>query len=117
ATMLGLRDKTRVSKHLSNLIELGVIERRLTGRDSIFILGEWYRPPGWDISKEFYYLDNCFGVENSHPPKQGKSELAQNANSELHPAPTQNWLNKPNSNREENRETNTVNGRGSPVTK
>jgi hypothetical protein len=115
AEMLGLRDTTRVSKHLSYLVELGVVKRLRTGRENIFVLGEWYQPPGWQVSKEYYYLDNCFGVDNSGPPGPSKSDLAQKAKSDLHPAPTQSWPKEPSSNREENKETNTVNGNHSPV--
>jgi len=99
---------TRVSKHLAYLDKLGVIQRIKTGRESIFVLGEWFRPPGWQVSKEFYYLENCFGIDQPAFPHDPNSDLAQKANSELQAAPTPTWPEKPNSNREANREVNTV---------
>lgn len=104
AEMLGLKDITRVSKQLSYLVETGVVRRIRTGRETIFLLGEWYQPPGWDVSKEYYYLENCFGMGQPGD----NSDLAQKAKSELQLKPSLTWLKKPSSNREGNREKNTV---------
>ena len=100
ASRLGLKDITRVSKHLTLLEKDGVITRIRTGRESIFVLGEWHRPRGWDVSKEFYYLENRFGQATYGR----KSDLAQKAKSDLQRAATQTWLKKPSSNKEENEE-------------
>jgi len=117
--LLGLTDPTRVSKHLSALAEEGIIQRIKTGRESIFILGEWHRPPGWDVSKEFYYLENRFGVGDSAEPGKtdtksaepvDKSDLAKKAKSDLGIFAGQTWRKKPRNNIEGNRESNnTVN--------
>src|SRR5215211_3253220 len=105
ASLLHLNDLTRVSKQLTKLEKYGVIKRIRTGRQNIYVLGEWY-----DYSEvkngskrlEWFYLEQKFGVS--------KSDLAQKAKSELHPDAGQTWLKKPNINIEENREKNTVNG-------
>jgi len=105
ASLLHLNDLTRVSKQLTKLEKYGVIKRIRTGRQNIYVLGEWYDySEVKDGSKrlEWFYLEQKFGVSTS--------DLAQKAKSELHPDAGQTWLKKPNINREENREKNTVNG-------
>jgi hypothetical protein len=105
ASLLQLHDQTRVSKQLTKLENYGVVKRIRTGRQNIYVLGEWYDySEGKDGSKrlEWFYLEQKFGVS--------KSELAQKATSELHPHAGQTWPKEPNINIEENREENTVNG-------
>jgi hypothetical protein len=105
ASLLHLNDLTRVSKQLTKLEKYGVIKRIRTGRQNIYVLGEWYDySEGKDGSKrlEWFYLEQKFGVS--------KSDLAQKAKSELHPQTGQTWPKEPNINIEENREKNTVNG-------
>jgi hypothetical protein len=105
ASLLHLNDLTRVSKQLTKLENYGVIKRIRTGRQNIYVLGEWYDySEVKDGSKrlEWFYLEQKFGVSTS--------DLAQKAKSELHPDAGQTWLKKPNINIEENREENTVNG-------
>jgi hypothetical protein len=105
ASLLQLKDLTRVSKQLTKLEKYGVVKRIRTGRQNIYILGEWYDySEVKDGSKrlEWFYLEQKFGVS--------KSDLAQKAKSELHPQTGQTWPKEPNINIEENREKNTVNG-------
>ena len=105
ASLLHLNDQTRVSKQLTKLEQYGVIKRIRTGRQNIYVLGEWYDySEVKDGSKrlEWFYLEQKFGVS--------KSDLAQKAKSELHPHAGQTWPKEPNINIEENREKNTVNG-------
>jgi hypothetical protein len=105
ASLLQLHDQTRVSKQLTKLENYGVVKRIRTGRQNIYILGEWYDfSEGKDGSKrlEWFYLEQKFGVS--------KSDLAQKAKSEMHPHAGQTWPKEPNINIEENREENTVNG-------
>jgi hypothetical protein len=105
ASLLHLNDLTRVSKQLTKLEKYGVIKRIRTGRQNIYVLGEWYDySEVKDGSKrlEWFYLEQKFGVSTS--------DLAQKAKSELHPDAGQTWLKKPNINIEENKEKNTVNG-------
>jgi hypothetical protein len=103
--LLHLNDLTRVSKQLTKLERYGVVKRIRTGRQNIYVLGEWYDySEAKDGSKrlEWFYLEQKFGVS--------KSDLAQKAKSELHPHAGQTWPKEPNINIEENREKNTVNG-------
>jgi hypothetical protein len=105
ASLLHLNDLTRVSKQLTKLETYGVIKRIRTGRQNIYVLGEWYDySEAKDGSKrlEWFYLEQKFGVSTS--------DLAHKAKSELHPQTGQTWPKEPNSNIEENREKNTVNG-------
>jgi hypothetical protein len=105
ASLLHLNDLTRVSKQLTKLENYGVVKRIRTGRQNIYVLGEWYDySEGKDGSKrlEWFYLEQKFGVS--------KSDLAQKAKSDLHPQTSQTWSKEPNINIEENREKNTVNG-------
>ena len=105
ASLLHLHDLTRVSKQLTKLEKYGVIKRIRTGRQNIYVLGEWYDySEAKDGSKrlEWFYLEQKFGVSTS--------ELAQKAKSELHLQTGQTWPNEPNINIKENREKNTVNG-------
>jgi hypothetical protein len=105
ASLLHLNDLTRVSKQLTKLERYGVVKRIRTGRQNIYVLGEWYDySEAQDGSKrlEWFYLEQKFGVS--------KSDLAQKAKSELHPHAGQTWPKEPDINIEENREKNTVNG-------
>jgi hypothetical protein len=105
ASLLQLHDQTRVSKQLTKLENYGVVKRIRTGRQNIYVLGEWYDfSKGKDGSKrlEWFYLEQKFGVSTS--------DLAQKAKSELHPHAGQTWPKEPDINREENKEKNTVNG-------
>jgi len=105
ASLLHLHDLTRVSKQLTKLERYGVVKRIRTGRQNIYVLGEWYDySEAQDGSKrlEWFYLEQKFGVSTS--------DLAQKAKSELHPQTGQTWPKEPNINIEENREKNTVNG-------
>jgi hypothetical protein len=105
ASLLQLKDLTRVSKQLTKLERYGVVKRIRTGRQNIYVLGEWYDySEGKDGSKrlEWFYLEQKFGVSTS--------DLAHKAKSELHPQTGQTWPKEPNINIEENREKNAVNG-------
>ena len=74
ASLLHLNDLTRVSKQLTKLERYGVIKRIRTGRQNIYILGEWHDYSEMkDGSKrlEWFYLEQKFGVS--------RSDLAQKA--------------------------------------
>jgi hypothetical protein len=105
AKQLGLKDVTRVSKLLTKLEDYGVIKRIRTGRQNIYVLGEWFDySEAKDGSKrlEWFYLEQKFSVNKSDLAKTAKSDLAKNTG--------QTWPKEPNNNIEENREKNTVNG-------
>jgi len=118
ASKLGLKDETRVSKHLTALQESGVIQLMRTGRENIFILGEWV-----DISeqqdkskrKEWFYIERVFGAPTSDVAKNTTSDVQEELEVPKTPhlkgslEPHQRWRDEPHSNREDNREF-TVNG-------
>lgn len=64
ADKLGISKENKISPHLTSLEKQGLIKRERTGRETIFILGEWI-----DISlqgdkskrKEWFYLEQQFG--------------------------------------------------------
>lgn len=105
ASLLKLKDVTRVSKQLTKLENYGVIKRIRTGRQNICVLGEWYDySEAKDGSKrlEWFYLEQKFGIS--------KPDLAQKAKSELHPDTGQTLPKEPSNNIEDNKKENTVNG-------
>jgi len=66
----------QVSLHLSKLEEEGVLKRIRTGRQSIFVLGEWLDVYGDGAYRglEWFYLDGKYGVSKSDVAKQQRSE-------------------------------------------
>lgn len=72
AAKVGLKGENSVTKLLARLEKAGVIRRKRTGRQTIFVLGEWI-----DISEnksgirrlEWFYLDQKFGVDESVLPE------------------------------------------------
>ena len=67
----------QVSLHLSKLEQEGVLQRIRTGRQSIFVLGEWIDVYGDGSYKglEWFYLDGKYGVSKSDVAKQQTSEI------------------------------------------
>lgn len=105
AKQLGLKDVTRVSKLLTKLEDYGVIKRIRTGRQNIYVLGEWFDySEAKDGSKrlEWFYLEQKFGVSKPDLAKTAKPDLAKSAGQTL--------PKEPNNNIEDNRKDNTVNG-------
>jgi hypothetical protein len=108
AQKLGLQDETRVSKHLKKLEDLKLILRTRTGRETIFVVGEWI-----DISeerdgsakKEWFYYERVFGKQKPHDSsnetrkggdeESPSSDVAQNATSEMQNTPHQRWPEAP----------------------
>jgi hypothetical protein len=102
AKKLRLQDETRVSKHLKKLEDLKLIQRTRTGRETIFVVGEWI-----DISeehdgsakKEWFYYERVFGKQksqgSSNETRKGSdeepplSDVAQNATSDMQKSPHQ----------------------------
>jgi hypothetical protein len=121
AKKLRLQDETRVSKHLKKLEDLKLIQRTRTGRETIFVVGEWV-----DISeerdgstkKEWFYYERVFGKQkpqdSSNETRKGSdeesptSDVAQNATSDVHKTPHQTrpesphqmWRQEPRSNKQ-----------------
>ena len=75
ASLLHLKDLTRVSKQLTKLEKYGVIKRIRTGRQNIYVLGEWYDySEAKDGSKrlEWFYVEQKFGVSKSDLAKRAR---------------------------------------------
>jgi hypothetical protein len=129
AHKLHLQDETRVSKHLKKLEDLKLIQRTRTGRETIFVVGEWI-----DISeerdgsakKEWFYYERVFGKQkgSSNETRKGggeespSSDVAQNATSDVQKTPHQRrpesphqmWRDEPrNNNQREIHNLNNVN--------
>ena len=76
ATALGI-GPSQVSLHLSKLKEWAVIEPIQTGRQSIFVLGEWLDVNGDGSYRgiEWFYLDRRFGISKSDVIKMQTSAV------------------------------------------
>jgi len=98
-------DPDNISRHLSKLEERKVIRRRRTGRQNIYVLGEWMNVNGDSAYKlEWFYLEGRFGVSKTDLTDSVRSELSETADQNRPPAS--------DNNREVNREENTVNANG-----
>lgn len=107
AEKLGLPHPSRVSAHLKALEDLKVIERFRTGRQTIFILGEWHNiaEEGKEPKpREWFYLDRVFGPEISDVYKNQTSDVPNSAHqmSTSEPRQTSTKSRHPLSNREDN---------------
>lgn len=109
--------ENQISLHLKTLEDSGFIKRIRTGRQSIFVLGEWI-----DVNKdgsyrgvEWYYLEGKFGIGKSDVQKPPKSEnrksrdqtSAKNGSQTSASNPNQTSAESGDNNREDNREENT----------
>lgn len=137
AQALYIQNESEVSRMLTGLEKKGIIKRMRTGRQSIYILGEWIDVLGDGSYKgvEWFYFDGVFGLSkedikkgvkidvgefptsdvgnSQHQPKTstigGKSSLQSSTkNSRQRRAKTT------HNNREENREENTITGTYTP---
>jgi DNA-binding transcriptional ArsR family regulator len=96
-------DPDNISRHLSKLEERKVIKRRRTGRQNIYVLGEWVDVNGNGSYKlEWFYLDGRYGVSKTDLTDSVRSDLSETSG-QIRPPASDN-------NREINREGNTVNG-------
>jgi hypothetical protein len=90
-----------ISRHLSMLESKGVIRRRRTGRQNIYVLGEWVDVKGDNsYGVEWFYMEGVFGVSKSDLMTSVRSEVTETSDQSRWPAT--------DSNKEEKREKNTV---------
>lgn len=67
-----------ISRHLSKLQDRGVIKRILTGRQSVFVLGEWIDVNGDGSYKvEWFYMEGIFGLSKPDLTLSVRSDLTQ----------------------------------------
>jgi hypothetical protein len=90
-----------ISRHLSTLESKGVIRRRRTGRQNIYVLGEWVDVKGdHSYGVEWFYMEGVFGVS--------KSDLMSSVSSEMTSASDQRRWRATDSNRKEHTENKPV---------
>lgn len=104
-------DPDNISRHLTSLEAHGVIKIRRTGRQNIYILGEWVDVHGNGTYKlEWFYLEGVFGISKSDLSESVMSEKVNPSGQNQLKASGQNQLKASDNNIEENKEINTVNG-------
>ena len=100
-----------ISRHLSGLEKRGLIVRQRTGRQSVFVLGEWIDVKGdGSYAVEWFYLEGQYGISKQDLTQSVRSEVT--ATSDLNrPRPSgQSRRLASDNNRQENRAEKTVNG-------
>ena len=98
--------RQNTSTILTSLEEKGIIKRIRTGRQSIYVLGEWIDVKGDGSYKlEWFYLDGEFGISKADVAKR-RQQMSDKKPSLM----SQKDDNLNISNKELNREENTVNG-------
>ncbi len=75
ADMLGI-DMDNITKHTKKLDEEGIIKIRRTGRQNVYILGEWcdVYDNGSYREVEWFYMDGKFGIEKPNGPESDSSD-------------------------------------------
>jgi hypothetical protein len=105
---VGLRGENSVTKVLRKLEDAGVIKRIRTGRQTIFLLGEWVdysEKKDGSLRLEWFYLEQKFGVDRPDQSKVDWSDQSAAARTD------QSKSDRSNTNRKRpNREENSVNG-------
>jgi DNA-binding transcriptional ArsR family regulator len=90
-----------ISRHLSMLEAKGVIRRVRTGRQNIYVLGEWVDVKGdSSYGVEWFYMEGVCGVSKSDLMASVRSDLTGTSDQSRRPAS--------DNNRKENTEENTV---------
>ena len=100
-----------ISRHLSALEEKGIIQRVRTGRQNIYVLGEWLdvRNDG-SYRVEWFYMEGIFGVSKSDLMESVRSDLTISSDQTCRSASDQTRRKASDNNIKENKEENTVNG-------
>jgi len=90
-----------ISRHLTSMVRKGILERQRTGRQSIYVLGEWVDVKGdGSYRLEWFYVDGLFGLS--------KADLTKSSDPTRRSATGQTLRRAADSNREGNREEKTV---------
>ena len=100
-----------ITRHLSSLVKKGMIKRVSTGRQNIYVLGEWVDVFGDGSYKlEWFYLEGKFGISKSDLSLSVRPDSAF-LPSQTQPSETgQTSPSAPDNNREEHRKEKSVNG-------
>lgn len=110
ASVTGI-DADNISRHLSRLVKKDVIKRISTGRQNIYLLGEWVDVHADGTYKlEWFYLEGQYGIAKADLTHSVRSESAKTSEQTRRSASGQTRRSASDNNREENREKKTVNG-------
>jgi DNA-binding transcriptional ArsR family regulator len=102
-------DPDNISRHLTSLETHGVIHRRRTGRQNIYILGEWVDVQGDGSYKlEWFYLEGIFGLSKSDLTDSVRSDAATASDQTRPPSSDQTRRFASDNNRKGNTKDNTV---------
>lgn len=103
-----------ISRHLSSLTKKEIIRRVRTGRQNIFVLGEWIdvHQDGSFRGLEWFYLDGKFGVTKSDLTVSVRSDLTKTSDQNRPSASALIRRRASGASYIENRKENTVNGSG-----
>ena len=100
-----------ISRHLSALSKRGVMRRLRTGRQSVFVLGEWIDVKGdGSYPLEWFYLEGKYGISKRDLTQSVRSDTTGASDLNQPPASGQNRRKASDNNRVENREEKSVNG-------
>jgi DNA-binding transcriptional ArsR family regulator len=67
-----------ISRHLSSLEGKGIIRRLRTGRQNIYVLGEWLDVKGdGSYRVEWFYMEGAFGVSKADPMASVRSDVTE----------------------------------------
>jgi DNA-binding transcriptional ArsR family regulator len=98
-----------ISRHLSALQDQGLIERQRTGRQSVFVLGEWIDVKGdGSYHLEWFYLEGQYGIAKDDLTESVRSDLTKTSDQIWPPASGQTRRKASDNNRKENRQEKTV---------
>ena len=94
-----------ISRHLSALQARGLIERLRTGRQSVFVLGEWLDAKGdGSYRLEWFYLEGLYGITKDDLTESVRSELTKASDQNRPSTSGQTRRRASDNNRKENRQ-------------
>jgi DNA-binding transcriptional ArsR family regulator len=92
-----------ISHHLTDLEKTGIIQRIRTGKQNIYVLGEWIDVLGSDYREvEWFFMEGVFGIS--------KADLMVSVRSHVTKALGETYSSALDNNNKDNKEENTVNG-------
>lgn len=98
-----------ISRHLSTLQDQGLIERQRTGRQSVFVLGEWLDVKGdGSYHLEWFYLEGLYGIAKDDLTESIRSDLTKTSDLIRPSASGQTRRKASDNNRKENRQEKPV---------
>ena len=100
-----------ISRHLSDLVQKGIVKRVRTGRQNVYVLGEWIDVNGdGSYRVEWFYMEGKFGISKSDLTVSDRSETTNSSDQTRRSASDQTRRSASDNNREEPRENPVNNG-------